>query len=404
MRTFARLAAVAAFFVLVPQGARAQGSGRSMDIDTSIRAPGMGGVSCGVVWGDPNVWGNVATLAGVSGVRWEHGRTQLVPGLATDVFLRSDRLMVGGGGVGVMSMGNPAGGLRLDYGASEVTDPFGAPIGSFSSYEKVSATALAVSVPALWTAAHPTRPGPSAAGTGWDLALGGAMKHTDVQLAPSALGGTSSATTYDWGAQLRISPLDLFANDPRLEAFKSAGVRCDLGLGYSILNAAGGEFHFGDMGGSSPATCGRRQGIGVRLGIDPPWPSSSGRAPGWLAAYGPLVSVAWAADHEANGAAGQSDVYHVDKTGYEVSFANVLTWRHGHTSDYAGDVDGATSGWGIGLPIGPWVGFRYDRATFPQARNSGLPDVTRNGWTAWIDAVRIVRDLERGSEAHGAAR
>jgi len=100
MRTFARLAAVAAFFVLVPQGARAQGSGRSMDIDTSIRAPGMGGVSCGVVWGDPNVWGNVATLAGVSGVRWEHGRTQLVPGLATDVFLRSDRLMVGGGASG----------------------------------------------------------------------------------------------------------------------------------------------------------------------------------------------------------------------------------------------------------------------------------------------------------------
>jgi hypothetical protein len=35
----------------------------------------------------------------------------------------------------------------------------------------------------------------------------------------------------------------------------------------------------------------------------------------------------------------------------------------------------------------------YDRASVPQARGSGLPNVTRQGWSLWLDPLRITSDL-----------
>lgn len=124
-----------ALLVLAPCQACSQGTARSMDIDTSIRAAGMGGASTGVVWGAPNAWSNPASLGAMSGLWVEHGRTQLVPGLATDVFFRSDRFLVGGNGIGFAFTGEPdhLGGVDLNYGVSDQTDASGGVIGSFQA-------------------------------------------------------------------------------------------------------------------------------------------------------------------------------------------------------------------------------------------------------------------------------
>jgi hypothetical protein len=46
----------------------------------------------------------------------------------------------------------------------------------------------------------------------------------------------------------------------------------------------------------------------------------------------------------------------------------------------------------VNVPIGPWGGVRFDQATIPQSTSSGLPDVERRGWSAWIDPLAIRRD------------
>src|SRR5262249_57120329 len=58
--------------------ALAAGSARaqfSLNLDTSIRAAGMGGAGAAVTWGEPGVWANPATLAGVRGLGWAAGDT-----------------------------------------------------------------------------------------------------------------------------------------------------------------------------------------------------------------------------------------------------------------------------------------------------------------------------------------
>jgi hypothetical protein len=59
-------------------------------------------------------------------------------------------------------------------------------------------------------------------------------------------------------------------------------------------------------------------------------------------------------------------------------------------ADY-GDIDGATSGWGLGFRLADIAGFRYDRAEVPQA--AGLPNVKRTGYTVFVDGVAIWQRL-----------
>jgi hypothetical protein len=64
--------------------------------------------------------------------------------------------------------------------------------------------------------------------------------------------------------------------------------------------------------------------------------------------------------------------------------------RLGHVEDKLGDISGATTGIGIGLPLGRVAGIRYDHASIPQARDSGLPNVTRNAVTAYVDPMAVL--------------
>ncbi len=146
VRLFVFLAALACS----PSFARAQAAAgaQSTLIDTSIRASGMGRAGVAVFWGgDPNQW-----VGYHQGIRYNYGKTQLVPDLASNVFFRSKVLTVGGFGVGAYMAGKPAkhlGSLRLDYGTNEATDVDGNVIGVFTSFEEIEAFGFGVSVAEL---------------------------------------------------------------------------------------------------------------------------------------------------------------------------------------------------------------------------------------------------------------
>src|SRR6185369_10840997 len=125
----------------VHSSAFAQGTGRSMYFDISARSAALGNASTALPWGDLDHWANPALLGYVDGIRYAHQRTQLVPGLAPDVFFTTDYMQVGAGGLGVVFSGKPLdrGGVHLDYGQSEGIDESGNPTGLFDAYERVKA-------------------------------------------------------------------------------------------------------------------------------------------------------------------------------------------------------------------------------------------------------------------------
>jgi hypothetical protein len=382
---------VVALVSLAPLAAQAQGAGRSMDIETSVRALGMGGASAGVAWGDPDVWGNVASLSRVTGVVWDQSRAQLVPGLATDVIFRSRRILLGGGGIGVNLMGMPLpiDGVKLDYGTSDNTDGNGVLLGTFQSYETVRGVGLAVSVPALVAALARSPGGVAEATQAFDVSVGVAGKHTHIALAPSPMWGTASATTWDFGLQGRFSPLAL-AEGESAEQLRRTMV-LDVGAGIEGLNMVGGKFVFRDEDMSSPATKLWREGAAIRVGMHMPLESFDERTRVLLQGCDPLIALSVAYDH-TNGSPSTVG-WTTTHRGLEIAVANVLTYRVGRYVDRAGSIDGSTSGRGIGVRVGPWGGFRYDESTQPQATDSGLPDVKHKAWVVWVDALRTWRDL-----------
>src|SRR5436309_457264 len=119
-----------------PRASAAQGSARSLDLDPSVRAAGMGAASIAVFWDGGNQWANPALLGEQHGLRYEWGKTRLVPDLAADIQFESNVVKLGGSGLGVALSGKQGiGSLKLDYGQSEGKDDQGNRIGNFNSYE-----------------------------------------------------------------------------------------------------------------------------------------------------------------------------------------------------------------------------------------------------------------------------
>jgi hypothetical protein len=369
--------------------AGAQGTARSLDIDTSIRAAGMGGASAGVWWGEPNVWGNPASLAEVHGAGWVDGRTRLVPGLPADIWLKSSRLLLGGAGVGLSLMGEPLDGIgheRLDYGTNELTDQFGNPIGTFDSFEATEAWGIGVSPIQLLDAIRHAGGAAGASGPRRiDLAGGYQHKHTLIALAPSVAGGEAEADCKDWGVSGRIAlTSDLSPEAPW---------HMEVSGGYAVLNANDAQFDFGALG-SAPPSRNYRGGFAMHLSRRSPWSTEGAPPPNWVLSGMPQVfELGWAKDWGHVDAGGSPPGYDVDRFGVEGTVLGVLTGRIGHVTDRLEDIVGDTWGFGARIPIGPWASVAYDRASVPQARGSGLPNVTRQGWSLWLDPLRITSDL-----------
>jgi hypothetical protein len=377
---------------LAPATVNAQGTGRSMDFDLSIRSVGMGGASNGVFWDDLDHWGNPSLLGYAHGIRYLHTRTQLVPGLASNVFLSSDALQLGWGGFGIVLSGKPfqRGGLLLDYGVSQGTDPFGNPTGTFRSFERVKSWGAGIS---LARAIESVQARAGARPLDWsryaDVSVGMNSKDVEIVLGPSALGGVGGTSARDWGVHGRVTPIDW------LEAPHFPPVRIDLAYGVSVLSYNEDAIvAFGSSFGQSPVTRHHRRGGVIRLsaGRMPQLPGSANHpfADNLLRGLTPLVSFAKAIDSAKLGG-GSSIDFKTNSDGYEITLANVLSYRRGHYEDLTGQIDDDTWGWGAGLPIGTLGGVRYDDAHWPQARDSGLPYVHRRQWSVWLDPLEIVR-------------
>ncbi len=172
--------------------ARAQGTGRSLDIQPGARQNAMGASGVALA-GDAAgaTWWNPAFLGFVKHADVQLTGAQLVPGLATDVTYNQAAYLQPIEGWGAL-----AGGLAfLSYGSSEGVDVSGASTGRFDSYEFSSGVS------------YGTRLLP-------DFAIGATVKYIRIQLAPQAQQGVGATFGFDLAGlyQIPVARLRLGCN------------------------------------------------------------------------------------------------------------------------------------------------------------------------------------------------
>lgn len=402
MRATARASVL---FLLVACRAFAQcgAGGISLSIDPSVRSAGMGGATTSVFWGDdPNYWANPSLLGYHRGIRYESSDTQLVPDLADDVFFETDRWTVGAWGVGLALATRPAdqGRIHLDYGESEATDEFGNVVGTFNSFEDVESWGLGVNVLEFFESLV----GPKAGS--WsrygDVSLGLNKKRVHVDLVPPGIlpdpaGIAAAAETDDIGILLRATPYNTIDHPSG-----QLGLRIDVTWGRSISNFKDAELVFLDSDQADPLARDTRWGLGFRVAAGVPHAWRESLREGWtdwlVDVVTPIVSVgtAWGFstistpdprgdDHR--------DCNEIHRWGVEATFLNIFTLRRGSIDDREGDVNDSSWGWSLGFRLHDLGGFRIDHATVPQA--TGLSDVDRDGFMAWVDVIAIGREIRK---------
>ncbi len=364
--------------------AAAQSTARSPDIETSIRAAGMGGATTAVGWGEPGPWGNPASLAGTRGIAWLSGSTNLSPALAGDVKFESSRFLLGGAGLGFSIMGQPVSGMgrtRLDYDSNQGTDPIGNPTTS-DSYEEIEGWGGGVSPVQLIDVLRARRdPDSHPWSTHADVSFGYQSKETQLFLAP---GAEARARNSDWGVQATIAvlPGDTEGREARLE----------LAAGYALLNAdEQSEFDFGGAGGTAPSSRIERTGVALHATLPFAGAADEGGAPwGWWFATVPrAVEIGFAYDRESRSTPGLASAVDVDHLGCEASLMGLLAGRIGFVNDSDIDVSGMSFGFGVHLPIGPWASVGYDWASVPQPQ--GIDATIRNGFAVWLHPIALWR-------------
>ncbi|MCC6652788.1 MAG: hypothetical protein IT348_16670 [Candidatus Eisenbacteria bacterium] len=373
MRGLTRIApVVAALMMVFASGAHAQGTARSMDFEQSIRIAGMGGAGGAVAWGERSAWGNPATLGYSTGWGWEETRTQLVPGLADDIWIRTKRMTVGFGGVGVSWTGRPAGvgDVRLDYGMG-------------GSYERVRGWGYGASLATL-ADRFGHRDGARSIARYGDLAFGQNFKEATVSLTPSP-SGAARATNHDWGLLARLSPSSLLRHG------RDGVWDVDVAVGHSVMNAGDEKFVFVDEDLAVSPTRLIRTGVAATGSLAQPTAMRMAfeRLP-LLSALGPLVRVTVSRD-AVHTDTKVNNKWEMDQWGAEFSFLGVVDLRYGHVDDPLGEIVDDTRGIGLCIPLGKVARVRWDYAEVPQARDSGLPDVKRRSWSMWVDPAAIVR-------------
>jgi hypothetical protein len=360
--------------LVIGEGAEAE---ISLRIDPSVRSSGMGGASNAVFWGsDPNDWANPALLGYQQGARYSWSETQFVPSLASDVWFRTSRVVVGVGGIGVAVPGNLKswGSARLEYGQGS-SDPF----------EEIHAWGVGASLSQLVeTSSLLAGVEPPAFTRVFDVAGGVNGKHIEVAFDPAAAGETN---TTDIGFLVRVTPINQL--ESRSIESQSLPLRVDAAYGWSILNNDDDAL-VSFLGQPSPISRVTRNGVSARFAMGLPGSLQESLGGFLVRSLSPLISLGIAADWE-HVQQGDSDAggYDVERLGGEITVANVLALRLGHITDKAGDIRGGTDGWGLGLQIGDFASVRFDEATIPQARSSGLPDVKRAGYTVLVDPIKL---------------
>lgn len=359
----------------------------TLGIGTSIRSAAMAGAGAAVLWGEPDVWANPATLAGLRGVSWVQGHTNLNPSFSNDVVFDSQQLLIGGAGVGVSMMGQPFTGLgraRFDTGPIVINAPF-PPTETFEVIETTESFGLGISplrvLDALRTDREPGHPRLTDVG---ELAFGYQTERTHLNVEPSLVDGSLEVgESDDWGVSGRLALGHLF--------WPQAPLRLDVAAAYSDLNLAkepAGQF-------LGPPTRFRRSAVALHTASRPPAERASPPAspPWWRPAEAPGFTATLAYDHDLRREVAYGTESNVDRVGLEAEAFQLLALRVGYLSDPAGDIHAVAYGGGVTLPVGPWGRAGYQYASEPLAE--GLKPRVRQGFFVWVDPARIWSDTQR---------
>ena len=397
------------------QNLEAESGAQSLLLDPSVRSSAMGHSSNAVFWGiGSNYWSNPALLAYRRGVEYEWGRTQLVPQIADDVFFTSKRLTLGYWGVGFLVAGKPissVGGLRLDYGVSIATDVDGNELGRFRSYEDTQAFATGANL--LEFAEHALKVGgmeiPALSRYG-DVAVGWSEKRTHVFLAPADVtldhvAAEGYVTTHDSGVLVRLTPYDGIDHPGTLPGLdRVLAARLEGSYGGSTQNYNNATIAYVDPNQSDPVARIQIKGWAAHASFDLPQryrENIRAHRLGWLTdMISPLISVGRTGSKQLPlipdaTTGGLRSGTRIRNSGWEVTLANIYSFRGGKIDDPVGTIQGETSGWGIGLHLKDVAGFNYDRATIPQSIYLG--PVHRKALSFYFNPLRAW-DLVRGGK------
>lgn len=313
-----------------PSFAQGTSGAASLNITPGARADAMGRANVALCNDATANWWNPAALGQVDQRIFSLMHTQLVPGLADDVYyeyLGYAQHMEGWGGVGASL-------IFLTYGKSIATDANGRELGTFSSYEFSPSVSLGTQI---------------AKG----LSAGVSLKYVYVSLAPADImrlvseGEDTAAGTGDtFGADLGL----LYDLSELMPGFPLPGLGIDFPpptrIGLNIQNL-GPNISFISEDESDPIGRNMKLGIGIR-----PYDSES---------------IRFLAEADINKSLIYADEEPIYNAGCELSFGNYASARFGYIYDKAGDIRDPT--FGLGGQIG---GLSIDYASVPQARD--LPE------------------------------
>jgi type IX secretion system protein PorV len=295
----------------------AQGTGRSLDIQPGARQNGMG--AAGVALGDDATgatWWNPAALAFMQHPAVQLTYAQLVPGLASDVSYNYGTYVQPMEGWGAFGLGI----VFLDYGLSDQITESGENRGQFGSNEFS---------PALY---YGTKLLP-------DFAVGASLKYIRIQLAPSSLQGVGSTFGLDLAGLYRIPA-------------------ARLKLGVNVQNL-GPSVTFINEDQASPLSRNVKAGLA--------WDFLSGKT------FGGTL----AADFNQSLVTNDFRTYHggveLRYGGQSAGLGNIgVAGRIGYYDDPLGEIQDLTYGVGIS-----WARVGLDFGSIPQAKNSGLSNVSK---------------------------
>jgi len=406
-----RTCVLATMLVAVLCSAPAWGVGESTAvvflIQPSIRSWAMGTACNGVCWGiDPDFWANPAMLGYYHGIHFDHGRTQLIPMLADDVYFTTDRIAIGEWGIGVVTVDRPIDGLgrtRLDYGTWTATGPGGEIIGEFNSYEDMGVIGVGINlIETTENLIRLTGRSSPAVSRFAEVSVGLASKEAYVFLAPATAqtpGGSGDVTTHDRGLLLRLTPYNSITEPgffPGLDrAFDQlGGIRMDIAYGLSEQSYDKKTISFVDDE-TAPVAKISRKGFAFQFAVGLLRPLTQALETHGLGIVArsltPSVGLvmAWDQNKQAWPAVDRP----VEVSGWEVTLCNIYSIRNGRIDDDDGKIHGDTRGWGLGFNLAGIGGFRYDKATVPKAEDLGNEE--RSGYTLFVDPMGVYRGIKK---------
>jgi len=388
--------------------AQSEAGAQSTLLDPSVRSAGMGRTGVAVFWGgDPNAWVNPSLLGYYRGIRYEGGETQLVPDLSDSVYFTSNQITLGGYGIGISMEGKPfedIGGIKLDYGLSEGTDVDGNPTGAFNSIETIESLGLGLSLAQLFESVAMLAGKDPPAITRWgDVSLGHTWKSVLVNLAPATVtldgrAGFAQADESDRGIFARLTPYNSIRYPGMLTGIEGTlRARLDLSYGASSINYdEDPTLSYIDEDQADPFAEDSRHGWAVHADFTLPAQSEQSLRSekfGWIYdVIAPLLSFGATWEKSQYSIQGADVGQEIDLSGWELTIANIFTYRQGDINDVTGTVIGGTSGWSVGLEYAGVAGARYDKATVLQSIYLQT-DVTREGFTAYLDPLALSRAL-----------